>query len=146
MGLDGILPWVLRELAHVLARPLSITLERSWWWVDAWKKENVIPIFKKDKKEDPGNYRPVHLTSITGEAREQIILENTSRHAKDKVTRSSWRGFMKKSCLTNLITTCDEMPALVDEMRAVDISCLGFNKAFHAVSHNIFIDKLMKIG
>ena len=73
-------------------------------------------------------------------------LENSSRLAKDKVTRSSWRGFMKKSCLTNLITACDEMPGLVDEMRAVDISCLGFNKAFHAVSHNIFIDKLMKYG
>lgn len=51
---------------------------------------------------------------------------------------------MKKSCLTNLIITCDEMPGLMDEMRTVDISCLGFNKAFYTISCNIFIDKLMK--
>lgn len=51
---------------------------------------------------------------------------------------------MKKSCLTKLITTCDEMLGLVDETRAVDISCLGSNKAFHTVSCNILIDKLMK--
>lgn len=91
----------------------------------SWKKENGTPIFKKDKKEDPGNYRPVHLPSIHGEVREPVILEYTCRHAKDKVTRSSWCGFMKRSCLTNLMTTCDETPGLVDEMRAVDISCLA---------------------
>jgi len=29
-----------------------------------WRKANVTPVFKKGKKEDPGNYRLVSLTSI----------------------------------------------------------------------------------
>ncbi|PKU47484.1 rna-directed dna polymerase from mobile element jockey-like [Limosa lapponica baueri] len=29
--------------------------------LEDWRKANVIPVFKKGKKEDPGNYRPVSL-------------------------------------------------------------------------------------
>ena len=31
---------------------------------DDWRCANVTPIFKKGKKADPGNYRPVSLSSI----------------------------------------------------------------------------------
>jgi len=48
-----------------------------------WRKENVSLIFKKDKKEDPGNYRLASLNMIPGKVTEQLILE--TRHMKDKV-------------------------------------------------------------
>lgn len=62
---------------------------------------NVIPIIKKGKKKDPGNYR--ELVS-PGEVIEELILETISRHMPDKnVIGSSQYGFvMGKSCLTNL--------------------------------------------
>ena len=31
---------------------------------NSWKEAEVVPIFKKGKRDDPGNYRPVSLTSI----------------------------------------------------------------------------------
>ncbi|KFQ25601.1 hypothetical protein N332_03812, partial [Mesitornis unicolor] len=86
MGPDGIQPRVLRELAEVLAKPLSILCQKSWLTGEVpvnWRLANVMPIYKKGWKEDPGNYRPVSLTSVPGKVMEQIMLSVAMRHMQE---------------------------------------------------------------
>ena len=108
MGPDEIHPRVLRELAEVIAEPLSIIYQRSLLTGEVpedWRLANVTPIYKKGCREDPGNYRPVSLTSVPGKVMEQIVLREITRHVRDNQgIRPSQHGFTKgRSCLT---TSC----------------------------------------
>ncbi|KFP28835.1 RNA-directed DNA polymerase from mobile element jockey, partial [Colius striatus] len=88
MGPDGMHPRVLRELADVIAKPLSIIFEHSWRTGEVpedWRKANVTPAFKKGRKDNPGNYRPVSLNSIPGKVMEQLALDIISKHMKEKM-------------------------------------------------------------
>ncbi|KGL97655.1 RNA-directed DNA polymerase from mobile element jockey, partial [Charadrius vociferus] len=86
MGLDGIHPRVLRELAEVLTKTLSIICQQSWLTGEVpvdWRLANVTSIYKKGQKEDLGNYRPVSLTLVLGKVMEQIILSAITWHIQN---------------------------------------------------------------
>ncbi|KAJ7404858.1 hypothetical protein WISP_143114 [Willisornis vidua] len=147
MGSDGIHTRVMRELVEELAKPLSIIYQQFWLSgevPDDWKLANVTPIHKTGCKQDPGNYRPVSLTSVPGRVMEQFILSAITQHLQDgQGIRPSQHGFRRvRSCLTSLISFYNQVTHLVDQGKAVDVVYLDFSKAFDTVSHNTLLEKL----
>ena len=106
-------------------RPLSMIFLQSWesWEVSVnWKPANIGSIFKKGKKDNPGNYRPVRLISVHGKIMEKIILEVIEKHLKyNTVTGHSQHGLMReRSCLTSFISFQDMVTYLIDQGKPED--------------------------
>lgn len=81
---------------------------------------NIVPIFKKGGKENPGNYRSVYMTSIAGKLLKQIIKQSILKTWEKGMITSSQCGAVKnKSCQTNLIYIFNTIISLVDKGNAV---------------------------
>ncbi|KAF7248292.1 Retrovirus-related Pol polyprotein from type-2 retrotransposable element R2DM [Varanus komodoensis] len=75
-------PGVIKMLLEELSEPLAIIFDKSWKTgevPDGRRKANVVPIFKKGEKDEPGNYRPVDpnlaAKSVTKSAHQWHLLK-----------------------------------------------------------------------
>ncbi len=150
-GPDGIGPRVLRELSGELAPPLAHVFRRS---LDEkkvpndWKKANVTPIHKKGPKAEPGNYRPVSLTSVTCKLMESLLKDKIIEHLRsNKMEGTSQHGFAKgRSCTTNLLEFLEVVTESADKGVPVDVIFLDFAKAFDKVPHRRLMTKVKAFG
>ena len=150
-GPDGFHPRVIKEVKEEIAPHFSDIYKASLSHrkaVKDWKLQNIAPIFKKGSKNEPGNYRPISLTSVPGKIVESIVVDSIRSHLEsNNLILDSQHGFRNgRSCLTNLIDFFHDMFSIYDKSRAIDVLYLDFRKAFDKVPHKRLMAKVRGIG
>ena len=140
-GPDELPARVLKECAKELAPILTSFFQQSLdegKVPDDWKQQRVHPIYKKGSRSDPGNYRPVALTSILCKSLEHIMASNLHKH----LDKHGWlahyqHGFRRKrSCESQLLITTTDFYRTMEDGGITDAIVLDFSKAFDKVPNS----------
>ena len=148
VGDDGVHPRVLKECNKELSEPIYRIFKeslQSGMFPDSWKTATITPIYKTEERSSAENYRPISITSQVGKVLEKIVRKEIMAHIVDNNLLSQHQhGFCdKRSCMTNLIDTLEDITSMIDDGFSVDEVFLDFRKAFDKVSHQRLLYKLL---
>ena len=82
-GPDNVSCKILKECRESLALPIFIIMKKSLESSSLptnWLRANITAIFKKGKRDEPLNYRPISLTSVICKLMEKIIRKRIIEH------------------------------------------------------------------
>ena len=150
-GVDGINSTFLKNGIDGMVIPLVKIFQNSLQTGQVpkdWRLANVTALFKKGSKKEPGNYRPVSLTSQIGKMFERILKDDLVNYLEsNSLLYDSQHGFRKnKSCLTNLLEFLHVVTEGLDKGEPIDVIYLDFSKAFDKVPHKRLMLKLKAMG
>ena len=146
-GPDNIHPKLLKNASKSLASPLKTLFDHSLLEgsiPSEWKCAEIRPILKKGDKTQPGNYRPVSLTSVVCKLMESFIKNVLNKHLIDNNILSKEQfGFVSgRNTITQLLVTLNDWMQNLDDNFDVDAAYMDFRKAFDAVPHQRLLTKL----
>ena len=107
-GPDGIPAVLLKSCSLELCKPIRIIWEESMTIGTVpkfYKEAYVAPLYKKDDRAKPVNYRPVSLTSHIMKTYERIVRKVMVRYIEDnEILSKKQHGFRSgRSCLTQML-------------------------------------------
>ena len=148
-GPDGISNKILKETAEQVAPSLCLLFNlslRSGSLPDDWKISNIVPVFKKGKRDHVSNYRPISLLSNISKVLERCVLVKTRDHLLQYVSDNQHGFIPGRSCTTQLVQVLECIGQQLDNGKQTDIIYLDMSKAFDRVRHDVLLDKLQNIN
>ena len=150
-GHDRIKPGLIKECSEVVTGPIAHIINlslKSGIVPQKLKIAKVTPVFKKEDKTDPGNYRPISLLSTINKILEKIMYKRViSFLNKFKLLYKYQFGFREKhSTIQAVIEITDNILSELEQKNLVAGIYLDLSKAFDTVDHQILLHKLQHYG
>ena len=141
----------LKDGANVLAKPvadicnLSISLNK---FPSAFKLAKVKPIFRKGRKTNVSNYRPIFLLPILSKVIEKVVHEQTTKFLNDNNIFYKYQSGFRNNHSTDLFLSFlnDKILKGFDNGVYTGMILIDLQKAFDTINHKILLDKLLSIG
>ena len=149
-GLDKLSGKFLKDGTDILAKPVStlcnLSISRRVS-PSACKIAKLKPIFKKGKKTNPSNYRPISLLPVISKTIEKVVHDQTNAFLSDENILCNHQSGLranhsKKLCLSYLT---DKILKGFDEGLLTRMILIDLQKAFDTIDHEILLQKLKAI-
>ena len=151
VGLDDIPRRLLVDSEEVVAKPICaiINLSLKSGVVPAvWKAARVIPLFKKRKREDMDNYRPISILPAVSKVLERAVHHQLYAYLQRHKILSPFQCGFRKSHSTEWAAMCfaDTIRRNIDQGRLTGTVFIDLRKAFDTVDHTVLLRKLSSLG
>ena len=149
-GVDKLSGRFLKDGANILAKPISAICNLSisqGVFPNACKVAKLKPIFKKGKKTDPSNYRPISLLPSISKIIERVIHDQTNAFLSDEDILYNYQSGFRGNHSTNLCLSflTDKVLKGFDEGLLTGMILIDLQKAFDTIDHEILLQKLKAI-
>ena len=150
-GPDGISNKILKECAHSLCVPLARLFNLSFQsgkFPSCWKLANVVPLYKKNDRQNVSNYRPVSLLCTLSKVLERIVHSRLYDYCtENKLLTDKNSGFKRgDSTINQLLHLTNKITEALDKKQDVCLVFLDITKAFDKVWHRGLLFKLRQLG
>ena len=108
----------------------------------------VKPIFKKGRKTNVSNYRPISLLPILSKVIEKVVHEQTTKFLNDNNIFYKYQSGFRNNHSTDLFLSFlnDKILKGFDNGVYTGMILIDLQKAFDTINHKILLDKLLPIG
>ena len=147
-GPDGLSARILRECADELAAPLCKIFRlslSSGIFPEHWAEANIVPIFKKGVRSDPGNYRSISLLPLCAKIFEKVVSDQIFQHVQPCLSPFQHGFIPNRSCATNLASFLSHGWAAISNKCQLDTVYTDFTSAFQSVNHKLLLYKLQNM-
>ena len=136
-GLDNMPSRLLKLAARILVPSLTFIFNQSLCsgivHLD-WKLARVTPVFKKGKRQDVNNYRPISIIPAVAKVFERIIYDQFYKYLNDNC-QSGFRSL--HSTLTALLEATNSWSVNIDNGFINGVIFIDLKKAFDTIDHKI---------
>ena len=140
---------ILKDISDVLCPKLVIDFNSSistGIFPENMKLADVVPLYKKNARQDKGNYRPVSLLSALSKVFGRTMHSQMHDYMKNKLSIFLC-GFQKlmnaQNCLTYLVESWRKG---LDNSNKCGVLLTDLSKAFDCLPHDLIIAKLQAYG